>query len=257
MLLNKALFTDGKPHPSLIQLFSILDIAHEGTFASMVDQGQRYLLRSKDVERWQLDKSSWENKKSAIIKLLSELGFITAVEPKPGIYDYAVIFGFVTIDVQLQRDFLIDMIKKQSIEIKQLIILTSALPLPTELYPDLTFGTTERQMMQTVFNHPALHHIQQQIIEVPMQEVNRIQKRPTTDDTVIAWRTINPNPGRCLAVSAQPFIRRQTKILQTLMPDSFTIIPCGMAIDDQEPLIFYLDELARALYQEQIYNWIQ
>lgn len=75
--------------------------------------------------------------------------------------------------------------------------------------------------------------------------------RLTTDDTVQAWLQENPVVSKNLIVSAQPFIRRQTQIFETIFTDSFEFVPSGPCAEENLSIALYLDELARALYQEQ------
>jgi len=234
--------------PSLLKIFSILNMQHDGTFADIVQKAQTQLLRKKGQERWDID-PLFEDKRQELLPHLKALGFIDALAPEPGMYEYLLIFGFVTTDVKSHFDYIAQYITSRVIACKQVILLTSALPLPLHA-PCRAFGATEAAMMQSIYHDSLLSAIPYTCIEVPMITENNATRRPTTADTVQAWIVTNPTPGNCLALSGQPFIRRQLRIAQDVLPTTFSVTPTGPKAEKNLSIALYLDELARAMYQE-------
>ena len=233
---------------SLLKIFAILKISHDNTPAGIVQKGQEMLLRKKGQERWEIG-AVFEEKRTELLPYLEQLGFVKAVAPMPDLYDYFIIFGFATSDMKNQFDYITPFIQSNTVQAKKVILLTSSLPLP-EQFKRYDFGETEAALMRGLFKQSILSGKPYQCIEVPMIAEHNRMRRPTTQDTIEAWLATRPVPGSCLALSAQPFIRRQSSLLQALLPSSFTITPAGPEAEDDTPIGLYLDELARAMYQE-------
>jgi hypothetical protein len=241
-------FHETSINPSVLKIFSILGISHDNTPAGIVQRGQEILLRKKGQERWEIG-SVFEEKRTELLPYLEQLGFVNAVAPMPGLYDYFIIFGFATSDMKNQFDYITPFIQSNTVRGKNVILLTSSLPLP-EQFKRYHFGETEAAMMCGLFKQSILSGKPSQCIEVPMIVEHNKMRRPTTQDTIEAWLATRPVPGSCLALSAQPFIRRQSSLLEALLPSSFTMTPAGPEAEHDMPIGLYLDELARALHQE-------
>jgi hypothetical protein len=243
-----SLLQNRMPHPALRKIFKLIDLPSEGSFDELVEQAQTHLLRTKKTERWEaIGQFPYEPHKEELLTYLDELGFIKDQPPAISIYDYIIIFVFVSIDVKSHIEYIAPFILENKITAKQVVILTSELPIPAELKKPYA---TEAEMMHAIVGNSVLARYPISSVSVPMLFRNNKVQRPTTDDTVIAWLDTQPMPGYCLAVSAQPFIYRQTCILKTLLPEAFKCFPTGPA-SPEISLKIYMDELARAMYQEQ------
>lgn len=240
----------GVPHQALLAILSILNIAHDNTMPTIVVQTQKHLLRKKGQERWEIDTHLFEDKRKLVMPYLQELGFVEAVPPLAGDYAWLIIFGFVSLDVASHLRYVSRFLPQ--LKINRCVLLTSSLPMPASVRP--AEGLTEADSMQQVYRSSPLASLPYTVINVPMFVEGNNVRRPTTEDTVAAWLATSVAPARCLVVSGQPFIRRQTKILQTMAPKNFSFVPTGPAAEAGFPLALYLDELARALYQEQKYT---
>jgi hypothetical protein len=237
------LHQNNRPHSALINLFSVLGIPTNGSFSHLVMEAQKQLLRPKNKERWEIDPLLFAEKREQLLPLLTELDCVNAIPPSPGHYHYLIIFGFVTIDVKEHLNYIAPFLNNGTLTCDQAVILTSSLPI-APLFKSR--HTTEAELMVDAYQTSPLSSLPYTLINVPMHAT----KRPTTQDTINGWLATAPTPGRALALSGQPFIRRQTSILQTLVPTTFTITPSGPAAEPDLAMGIYLDELARALYQE-------
>lgn len=241
--MQPVLCQNGTINPALIQIFSIFDLLPANpTFSQLSTIAQQNFLRPKGTERWHLDPLLFKDKEAKLLPLLNQLGFIEAVPPAPGHYDYLIIFGFVTINVENHLNYIAQFLDNNTITCNHIVLLTSSLPLDPALNVP---HATEVELMLSHYQKSDLANRPVTCIDVPYNPPSR----PNTEDTVKAWLATQPTPGSCLALSGQPFIRRQTQILKTVLPSNFTITATGPA-SEELPIALYLDELARALYQE-------
>ena len=76
--------------------------------------------------------------------------------------------------------------------------------------------------------------------------------RPTTEDSIKIWLETKPAERKILAVSNNPHIGYQESVLKTYLPKDLNLETVGPAASLKLPLAFYLGEMTRWLYQEQI-----
>ena len=76
--------------------------------------------------------------------------------------------------------------------------------------------------------------------------------QPNTKDALVAWLATNPSPGKCLVISAQPYVAYQHSVFVTYMPKEFAIQTVGPATTEFMHTGVYFDTLTRILYQENI-----
>lgn len=239
-------------NPWLLKILSFFGIAHEGTLESIVQQTQAHFLRAKNKERWDINSVESKKLRSNVLPCLKHLGLVNTLPPSPGVYDYVVVFGFVSINVQRSFDCIDAYLQSNVLQTRSVVLLTSSLPLPPGK-PWYKKGQSEADWMVSLYTQSLLSRYPYTCINVPMITEKDIVRRPTTEDTVHAWLKTKPVPGKVLVVSSLPFIRRQTRILEMLAPQGFSFAPSGPAAERGFPLALYLDELARMLYQEQHY----
>ena len=74
--------------------------------------------------------------------------------------------------------------------------------------------------------------------------------RPNTNDTINAWKKMNPKPGTVLAISNNPYIPRQDLALKKMMGECFDIETVGPSTSADIKISVLFDELARLIYTE-------
>lgn len=177
-------------------------------------------------------------------------------------YDYLIILGSAYPNVKDRFQHAIDLVKN-GICCDSIVVLSGARPLTesekNKIQKDFNIlddqvPQTEAQSMIFLYQHMAMpesmRNLPIQIIDVPMKFGAQGQLiRPTTGDTVDAWMDLDPTPGKCLAISNQPYVLYQDSVLKTLLPQSFIVEAVG-ARDGNMNIDLCLDTLARFLYQE-------
>lgn len=272
----------GSPTTTLCALFSTLHLTCGTTISEINGVAQANLLRKG--ERWEIEKK-WESQRAELLPLLKELGLWDAVTPAKLIaakeladdvdsynhfgssphltisYDYVLVLGALQSRIEKRLAYLEHLAKTYPSllaknaqgKVPTIVLLTSARPLdPEKEASALQAGlTTEADVMQAALKKSTLgNYAWALLISAPMKiDAKGTVLRPTTDDTVKAWLTKKPTPGRCLIISDQPFVLRQTLVLKTLLPKEFILDAAGPAADESMPIAVFLDELARTIYQ--------
>ncbi len=253
--------TNGAPSKALCELFTTIHLDCKPTITEMNKVAQANLLRKG--ERWETEKK-WEAQRNELMPLLRELGVCDAVMPHATDYDYILVLGGLQSRVEKRIGYLEALAhanpallgNNSSGRTPTVILLSSYRPLDPQQEPLAQTAPahqklTEADMMHTVMNNSTLgQQVWADLISTPMKtNADGTLLRPTTDDTVNAWLSTHPAPGRCLIISDQPFIERQTLVLQALLPKGFVIDAAGPEADRELPIAVYLDEVARTIYQ--------
>lgn len=233
-------------------IFSIIGLPSPASAGLLNDIAQQHLLRKPNQEIWEVD-HRFEDKREQLLPLFADLNFITEIPPVPGHYTYAIIHGSLRYDVQRLTEYLTKISQAGTVAYDSVVLLSSARPLDPSK-EDVTLGSTESEMMQTLYERSQLAAYPYILVNAPLHPGGR----PTTDDTVRAWLYPQkfqqshsaPMPGKCLSISEQPFIQRQEKVLQMLLPRNFSVAAAGPASEENYPVAVYLDTLARTLYEE-------
>lgn len=234
----------------LTQIFSILGLPSPADVRLLNGIAQKNFLRKPDQELWEME-YRFEDQREQLLPLLSQLNFCTEIQPPPGHYIYALILGSLSNEVQRFIEHLVQISHTQKITYDCVVLLGSSRPLHAD-FENITLGNTEAEMMETLYKQSQLAHHPYRLIDAPLKITGHGCSRPTTDDTLFAWLATNPQPGSCLVISEQPFIQRQLKVLQTVLPREFTFAAAGLAAEPHLPMVVYLDALARTIYQELI-----
>lgn len=236
---------------------------------AVVDATQKNWLRKPNQERCDI-KNKLDFKKFK--PLLKTLGLYDEVTPSQASYDYCLVLGSFASCIVKRYKKLINLIDNDIITVKNIVLLGSNRPLNTkvgESLPDLqkyieqqeiSFNTktfkkgdapkTEFEIMYYIFNHI---NMPENIKNIPviyinaqgLTEENGTFKRATTADTVHAFLQEVHNPGKCLAISNQPYTTYQQLVLQDFLDNVET---CGTTAHEKT-VEKYLDTLARCLYQ--------
>ena len=79
--------------------------------------------------------------------------------------------------------------------------------------------------------------------------------RPNTQDTIIAWLKVSPQPCKALFVSDQPFCGYQFAVVKGSLPDAFQFDLVGAGADPTShpaAAAITLDSIARWIFQDQL-----
>ncbi len=238
--------SDRSLSPTLTELLSLLDVPHDSTLNSVVEQTQKRWLQT-GKERWQLDELYAEQYPKCFA-LLRDLGCVDALNAKSNTYDYALLFGGFAKRVQQRIDHLI-LQWNRGVRFKEIVFLTGERYLDPDVEADLLHLKTETAMLCFLWVQtpmPAdLKNVPITLIDAPRQN----DRRPNTQDTLVCWLQTNPKAGSCLAVSTQPMLGYQDAVARTILPSCFELETIGTAADEKMLFALYLDSLARWLYQ--------
>lgn len=239
----------GTLHPSMAELATFLEVPWNDDIAELVWQTQGSWLRGKR-ERWELSEiqMSEENKEHAFA-LIEEIGCFDRVTPEESAVDYVLVLGATLPSVKNRLHYLGEL-WKNGLRFKHLVLLGSERPLDPNVEEEL-FGKvkSESEMMRHLFEILPLPkemlQVKKTLISTPMGE-----RRPNTRDTLLSWLAKKPKPGRCIAISSQPFVGYQHAVLKGNLPKTFQLETVGKEVTTVPKLRILLDTLARWLYSE-------
>ncbi|MDP3641367.1 MAG: hypothetical protein Q8R43_02910, partial [Alphaproteobacteria bacterium] len=146
--LNKRLTT-------LHELFTLLGIKVDPTYAAMNAYAQAHWLRKPGQERWHMDTSSHQPKANLIIGSLKQLGMIDRVDPSIQTPDYALVLGATVYRMRTRMQHMIELIDAGTFFPKKIVILTGNRPLdpiqePESLLLDNTFIRSDWQCTESL-----------------------------------------------------------------------------------------------------------
>lgn len=268
-----------RPSPVLVQLFNILGVQTDGTAQSLNRIAQKYFLRKSGQERWEMEKK-YEDKRGELLPVFKELNVIDAVWPSEKKYQHIIIHGSTITGMRRRLDFL-NTLWDQGIRSETIIFFSGERPLdPTleskevllnqelshipfrkgwkcpEKMPE-TEADAARLAWDQMISNEDLRTKNVLFIRVPMIKDPDTGKprRPQTKDTIEAWLNKNPVPGKCLAISNNPYIPYQHQtMLKTLRAKNWDqqlqVETVGGATDADTPVAIHLDNIARWLYTE-------
>lgn len=225
---------------------------------------QKHWLQAQK-ERWEMEEK-FEEKKNAAFPILRDLGCIDSLCAQEKEFDYALILGALGQTMQKRLDFLVEEWKK-GVRFKQIILLTGQ----RELNPDrenFPVGiSTETELLLHLFkNSPLYGKVPHVVIDAPQEKLkNGTYRRPNTAGTIRDWLATSPNPGKCLAISSQPFVGYQEAVLRFFLPVAFKVEAVGPGIENMDvtadalsnqkipfPMAIYLDNFAKWLLYEEM-----
>lgn len=258
------LIKDTKLTEPILEIAKITGIKHQGTLNSIVEETQKSWLRSG--ERWEMDHKKFSQHEFELMPLLNELHMVETLFPRTLEYDYFLVLGALDKTVIRRFNFLNKFVEENNI-IKEnnsnpkLVLLTGKRNLLDEEKErlkkefNLEGLETESDMMFAIINKTSvalnLKNLKIIVIDTPLQ-TDKSGKivRPSTPDTIKYWiSNFNPQPGKCLAISTQPFVVYQDIVLRSYLPKSFELETVGPQDPRQITIALYLDTLARCLYQ--------
>lgn len=261
---SKLFSQEGKPSRALQHILVLTGVEHDGTMSDIVKQTQQLWLRKPGQERWDIEKTIHKNHRE-LWQEFRNCNLVLEMSPQQKKYDYIVFMGATVQRMQLCFNYLLSLINS-GIMAELIVVLSGARPLDENIkeLSDLknitgnthSEGTTECEAAHTIFAYGIPEDIAEYVaieyINAPMKlDKDGTSARPTTDDTLIAWKKTNPKPGSCLIISNQPYGQRQELVVQHLLSHDFITDVASSKCDVYETEIaVVLDELARLMYQE-------
>ncbi len=277
---SRLLFDENyQPRAKLLQLLELVGIGplnrSEKAILQINSWAQKNLLRQG--ERWEQQTNKFEALKSKIKPLLRDLGFIDASSSHFTEYQGAIVHGALLKTVRLRLHYLVEQ-WKQGIRFSHLYFLSGERPLEEQKENEdlfmqdisikirkdesvpIQFPKTECEMIRLVWDQSEIpeemrREVQVYFINAPMKKDPKSEKllRPTTHDTVQYWLKTKPLYGRYLAVTNAPYTHRQDLVIRSLAPDNYEFDTIGTEASEQEKVAIFLDELARVIFQIEIY----
>ncbi len=235
---------------ALKSLLEIFGIDPDASPAEIVAETQRLWLQ-KGKERWEFD-SRYESLKPKAWPLFEKMGYLTKAEPRRAHYDYALVHGALLSRVGDRVAYLASLCNQGMIRFDSIVFLTGARPLQESEKQVLPNLSTEREMVEWVYNHSGLpKDLPVVFIDAPMkQRPDGSWLRPQTSDTILHWLISNPSPGSCLAISNQPYVAYQDAVARNHLPSDFDLETVGPAPIGSLSVSLLLDTLAKELYEK-------
>jgi len=251
------LYIYGEPmqdHPikalSLNELISQFGIEAE----NIVAQTQAEWLRKSGQERWELEELPKE-KRDFVLAWAEKNGLFKAWEPKAMSYDQALILGGATLTMKDRLNCL-KKLWERGVRFKKIVWLLGDRPLDPRVDELGAHSQTETDAAKWIWENADLpkqmRKCQLTFISLPMRDEAGVSKRPTTEDTIVAWLQMQQTPCSCLFISNQPFCGYQFAVIKSVLPPSFSFDVAGNAQtgEDQPLAAITLDTIARWLYVE-------
>ena len=216
----------------------------------LIAETQKQWLRKPGQERWELAELSPEQK-FFVLNWAKEQGLFEAWKPICASYDKALILGATTSHMQMRLDYL-KQLWDQGIRFREIVWLTGDRPLDSRVDGLLERASTESAAGHIIWEETSLPEEMRSLpvvfIAVPMKG----QQRPNTQDTIIAWLKIAPQPCRALFVSDQPFCGYQYSVINSILPNSYLFDVVGSGAEPEShpaAAAITLDSIARWIYQ--------
>jgi len=234
----------GDLYPAAKKLLHLCDVPLSLSENELLPYLQKHWMQA-GKERWEM-KALYEDRKEAAIPLLREIGCIDELEAKNNHYDYALVLGATRFRMEKRLDFLQKQIEK-GVEIGQIVLLSGDRKLDPEIEAFPKELKTEAELFIYLYeNHPLYGKTPFTVVDSKPE----FGRRPTTATTLRDWIATKPSPGRCLAVSCQPFVGYQEAVIKSILPHPFSVEAIGPALENPYPLAIYLDNFAKWLLYE-------
>lgn len=179
--------------------------------------------------------------------------------PKKKYYNYVLVMGGLKSNMEKRLAFL-EKLYMKNYRFKNIVLLTSKRPLQNiEKENEPINIKTEEDLLKKLYkNYLYLKNKNYIIISSSMkQQKNGFLVRPITDDTVIDFNKLKPEPGSCLVISNNPYINRQTQVVQRILDQQqFPTEGAGEKYKQNINIILVLKELAKNIYEETL-NYCQ
>lgn len=219
--------------------------------SDLIAETQKHWLRKPGQERWEMLELPLE-KKQYVIQWAENEGIYAPWAPSSSDYDKALILG-TTVPLMQKRLKYLQELWNQGVRFNQVVWLTGERPLDPQMDGLSEHYSHEADAARYIWKNAHLPEAMRQLpvvfISLPMQG----NKRPNTEDTIIAWLKTEKEPVKSLFISDQPFNGYQFAVVKTNLPDAFTFDLAGPGVDPQchpAAAAITLDTIARWMYQE-------
>lgn len=246
---------DRKIDPIELSQFALaLDIPQD---ADIIVETQKRWLRKPNQERWEVAELS-PDQRLFVLNWAMEQGLFSPWKPGCETYDKALILGATTSRMQMRLDYL-KQLWNDGIRFNEIVWLTGDRPLDIRIDGFTDRCSNESEAAHILWEETSLPEEMRSLpvvfIAVPMKREGSALKRPNTEDTVIAWLKVAPEPCTALFVSDQPFCGYQFAVIKANLPDTFFFDLVGQGVDSTShpaAAAITLDSIARWIYQEDL-----
>lgn len=225
--------------------------------ADILIETQKRWLRKPHQERWEITELS-QDQRLFVLHWATEQGFFAPWTPTLKTYDKALILGATTSRMQMRLDYL-KQLWEEGIRFHEIVWLTGDRPLDSRVDGLTDRCSHESDAAHVVWEETSLPEEMRTLpvvfVAVPMKKEGSFQKRPNTEDTIVAWLNLYPEPCSVLFVSDQPFCGYQFAVIKAMLPDSFLFDVVGQGVDAMShpsAAGITLDSIARWIYQEDV-----
>ncbi|MGB7977828.1 MAG: hypothetical protein WCF19_01550 [Chlamydiales bacterium] len=239
---------------ALSQLAFALDIPQD---ADLVVETQKHWLRKPYQERWDIAELS-SDQRLFVLKWATEQGLFAPWKPVSETYDKALILGATTSRMQMRLDYL-EQLWNEGTRFNEIVWLTGDRPLDPRVDELTDRCRNESEAAHILWEETDLPEEMRSLpvvfVAVPMKMEGSSLKRPNTEDTIIAWMKLYPEPCKALFVSDQPFCGYQFAIIKATLPNAFLFDLVGQGVDPTAhpaAAAITLDSIARWIYQENL-----
>jgi hypothetical protein len=226
---------------------------------NIIDETQKRWLRKPGQERWELNEIN-SNQRVFVLNWAKENGLFADWKPSCQVYDKALILGATTSRMQMRLEHL-KQLWIQGVRFEQIVWLTGERPLDERVDALTKRCNNESEAARILWDEADLpegmRNLSVVFVAVPMKAEGLSLKRPNTEDTIIAWLKISPEPCKALFVSDQPFCGYQFAVIKTSLPKAFLfdlVGPGVESINHPAAAAILLDSIARWIYQENLNN---
>lgn len=246
---------DRKIDPAaLSQLTLSLNIPQD---ADIINETQKNWLRKANQERWEIAELS-SDQRLFVLNWATEQGLFTSWKPACKVYDKALILGATTSRMQMRLDYL-KQLWNEGTRFNEIVWLTGARPLDKRVDELTDRCSNESEAAHILWNETNLPEEMRSLpvvfVAVPMIIKGSSIRRPNTEDTIIAWLELSPNPCTALFISDQPFCGYQFAVIKATLPKPFLFDLVGKGVDSTNhpaAAAITLDSIARWIYQEDL-----
>ncbi len=239
---------------ALAQLSVALDIPQD---ADIISETQKRWLRKTNQERWEIAELS-PDQRLFVLNWATDQGLFAPWKPASQTYDKALILGATTSRMQMRLDYL-KQLWNEGTRFNEIVWLTGDRPLDKRVDELTDRCSNESEAAHILWKETELPEEMRALsvvfVAVPMKIEGSSEKRPNTEDTIIAWLKLSPEPCKALFVSDQPFSGYQFAVIKATLPNAFLFDLASQGIDSKghpAAAAITLDSIARWIYQEDL-----
>jgi hypothetical protein len=225
--------------------------------ADIVVETQKRWLRKPDQERWEIAELS-PDQRLFVLNWAIDQGLFAPWKPASKGYDKALILGATTSSMQMRLDYL-KQLWNEGTRFNEIVWLTGDRPLDKRVDGLTDRCSNESETAHILWEETPLPEEMRALpvifVAVPMKIEGSSQKRPNTEDTIVAWLKLSSEPCKVLFVSDQPFCGYQFAVLKATLPKTFLFDLVGPGVDSTNypsAAAITLDSIARWIYQEDL-----